>query len=141
MGVNSSVQGEEGQRQRKKAARQATDSVGGKTINKSSSSFVSVPRLEVKGMQDHKIFVVVVLAACCLVFLASQSKTTGTRALSASNKANLYNAVSMFDRLIEGGKSFDSPPSMIRPSGVMHSNSIRQSRQSREGNLEVSVPA
>ncbi|PYX83977.1 MAG: hypothetical protein DMG70_07875 [Acidobacteria bacterium] len=49
-------------------------------------------------MQNRKIFAVVLLAVCCLVLLVSESKTSGTAPLSPLDKANLDNAVNMFDQ-------------------------------------------
>ena len=49
-------------------------------------------------MQDRKILSVVVLAALSIVLLASESRTSHRRALSASDKANLENALNMFDQ-------------------------------------------
>ena len=49
-------------------------------------------------MQNRKIFAVVLLAVCCLVLLVSESKTSDTAPLSPLDKANLDNAVNMFDQ-------------------------------------------
>lgn len=49
-------------------------------------------------MQNRKILVLALLAVCCLVFVASQSINSDSAKLSAVDKANLANAVNMFDQ-------------------------------------------
>ena len=50
-------------------------------------------------MQNRRILAVIVFATvCCLVFVASEGKTSSAGRLSASDKANLDSAVDMFDQ-------------------------------------------
>jgi hypothetical protein len=49
-------------------------------------------------MRNREILVVVVLAVCCLVLLASENKTSRTAPRSTTDTANLNNAVQMFEQ-------------------------------------------
>jgi hypothetical protein len=50
-------------------------------------------------MQNRRILAVIVFATvCCLVFVASEGKTSSAGRVSASDKANLDSAVDMFDQ-------------------------------------------
>ena len=47
-------------------------------------------------MHTRNILAALVLAICCLVFLASENKTSSTASLSAPDKTNLGNALDLF---------------------------------------------
>lgn len=49
-------------------------------------------------MENRKILVVLLLAICCCLLIASKSTPSDTQKLSPIDKANLLNAVSMFDQ-------------------------------------------
>ena len=86
-------------------------------------------------MNNRKMVLVVVSALGCILLFAQQKRTASVSDLSGSDKANLNNAVNLFD---QGRQVFRFTTFDDQTFWEMRLNSIRRSR---EQNLEVSVPA